>query len=113
MTPFAVASLIAGAIGEQSDLGEIFTQLGWLVTATVVGLVTQFTVVYCGLYTGFIRSNPFKYYAQMIPAYATAFGGASSAGDSSIASMHQEDWPGSGWGGELRHFHWGDSQLGW
>ncbi|EJK46514.1 hypothetical protein THAOC_34815 [Thalassiosira oceanica] len=79
VTPFAVASLIAGAIGERSDLGEVFTQLGWLVTATVVGLVTQFSVVYCGLYTGFIRSNPFKYYAQMIPAYATAFGGASSA----------------------------------
>jgi len=79
VTPFAVASLIAGAIGQQSDLTEVFTQLGWLVTATAVGLVTQFSVVYCGLYIGFLRSNPFKYYAQMIPAYATAFGGASSA----------------------------------
>ena len=79
MTPFAVTSLIAGAIGAQSDLAEVFTQLGWLVAATVVGLVTQFSVVYCGLYMGLIRSNPFKYYAQLIPAYATAFGGSSSA----------------------------------
>ncbi|EJK63807.1 hypothetical protein THAOC_15516 [Thalassiosira oceanica] len=79
VTPFAVTSLIAGAIGEQKDLAEVFTQLAWLVTATVVGLVAQFLIVYCGLYLGFIRSNPFKYYAQLIPAYATAFGGASSA----------------------------------
>jgi Na+/H+-dicarboxylate symporter len=78
-TPFAIISLIAAAIGAQTNLGEIFTQLGVLVTAICVGLLTQFLLVYCGFYLGFVRKNPFKYYKHTVPAMMVSFATSSSA----------------------------------
>lgn len=78
-TPFAIISLIAKAIGGESDLGQVMEQLGYLIAAIVVGLVCQFTIVYCGLYLTFIRKNPLPYYKAGIPAFTMAFASASSA----------------------------------
>lgn len=71
-TPFAIISLIAAAIGAQTDIGEVMKQLGYLVAAVVIGQVTQFLIVYCGLYFAFIRKNPLRYYSGMIPAFTSA-----------------------------------------
>jgi len=78
-TPFAVISLIASAIGTNPDLGNVFTQIGYLISAVAVGLLMQVTLVYCGLYYIFLRANPITYLKQMVPAYTMAFASASSA----------------------------------
>ena len=78
-TPFAIISLIAAAIGAQTNLGEIFAQLGVLFAAVCVGLLMQFLLVYSGFYIGFVRKNPFKYYKHIVPAMAMGFATSSSA----------------------------------
>jgi Na+/H+-dicarboxylate symporter len=79
VTPFAIISLIAAAVGAQSDLGEVFAQIGVLIAAILVGLLIQVSVVYSGLYTLFVRKNPLKYYKHLIPAWMMAFASSSSA----------------------------------
>ena len=78
-TPFAVVSLIASAIGAQSDITQVMTQIGYLVAAISVGMVMQVIVVYFGGYLILIRQNPIIYFKKMIPAYTLAFASASSA----------------------------------
>ena len=78
-TPFAIMSLIAAAVGAQSDLGEVFSQLGYLLLAMIVGLLMQFLLVYTSLYIFFVRKNPFKYFKHLIPALVMAFSVDSSA----------------------------------
>jgi Na+/H+-dicarboxylate symporter len=48
-TPLCVLSLIATAIGDQSDLGSVLETLGWLFVSFIIGILIQFFVVYCGL----------------------------------------------------------------
>ena len=79
ITPFAIISLIAAAIGNRTDLKEVFHDLGFLIAAIVLGLICQFVIVYQSLYYGFTRRNTVKFYKQMIPAYSVAFATASSA----------------------------------
>ncbi len=59
VTPFAVLSLIAFAVGSQQNLATEFANVGFLLLAIMTGMVCQFLVVYVlglGLLT---RSNPF------------------------------------------------------
>lgn len=79
ITPFAIISLIASAIGNQKELGQVFSDLGYLIAAIICGMVCQFVVVYHSLYIGFIRKNPVKFYKQLVPAYSLAFAASSSA----------------------------------
>ena len=72
-------SLIAAAVGAQSDLGEVFSQLGYYVIAVFVGYLAQFFLVYTSLYIGFVRKNPFRYFKHLIPAMMLAFSTDSSA----------------------------------
>ena len=72
-------SLIAAAVGAQSNLGEVFSQLGILLLAIIVGLLMQFLFVYTSLYIGFVRKNPFRYFKHLIPAQIMAFSTDSSA----------------------------------
>jgi Na+/H+-dicarboxylate symporter len=41
-TPFAVFSLIAQAVGEQDDIGEAFSNVGFLIVAFAVGIFPGF-----------------------------------------------------------------------
>ena len=79
ITPVAIISLIANAIGSQTNLAEIMKSLGFMIAAFFLGLILQFTVVYCGLYLVFLKRNPLPYYAEGIPAFTMAFASASSA----------------------------------
>ena len=79
ITPVAIISLIAKAIGSQSDLGEIMKSLGYMLAAIFLGLILQFAVVYCGLYLLFLKKNPLQYYKKAIPAFTMAFASSSSA----------------------------------
>mmetsp|Transcript_1432 Transcript_1432/g.2482 ORF Transcript_1432/g.2482 Transcript_1432/m.2482 type:complete len:545 (-) Transcript_1432:178-1812(-) len=79
LTPFAVCSLIASAIGKQNDLGLMFKNIGFLVAAAMFGWGFQVFFVYIGLFFALTRSNPFSYLKHIIPAQTMAFASASSA----------------------------------
>jgi Na+/H+-dicarboxylate symporter len=79
LTPFAVCSLIASAIGRQSDLGQMFQNIGYLVAASLSAMCLQVVIVYIGLYAVMTHRNPFWYLSKMIPAQTMAFASSSSA----------------------------------
>lgn len=79
LTPFALVSLIAAAVGAQTEVGEVFQQIGYLVAAVCVGLLLQYLIVYCSIYAIALRKNPFKYHKHLIPAWMLAFASSSSA----------------------------------
>ena len=79
VTPFAIISLIANAIGQQDDIWQVFKQLGYLVAATCIGFALQVVIVYICLYYMMVRSNPFTYLKKLIRAQMMAFASASSA----------------------------------
>ena len=89
LTPFAVCSLIASAIGKQSDLQQLFKNIGYLVASTLSAMGIQYVLVYIGLYAFMTRRNPFWYLSKMIPAQTMAFATASSAATipTSLASV--------------------------
>lgn len=79
VTPFAVLSLIIKAIGSQNDLGEAFSNVGWLVVATIVAMLAHFLITHCGLFFLVTRTNPLEYLSHILPAQTMAFASASSA----------------------------------
>jgi Na+/H+-dicarboxylate symporter len=89
LTPFAVCSLIAAAIGKQSDLSTMFKNIGYLIGSSMVAWGFQFIFVYFGFFAAATRSNPFAYMRHIVPAQTMAFASASSAATipTSIASV--------------------------
>jgi len=79
VTPFAVLSLITAAIGSQDNLAEEFANVGYLILASVTGMIAQVVFIYIGLYAFVTKSNPFAYLKHIVPAQSTAFATASSA----------------------------------
>jgi Na+/H+-dicarboxylate symporter len=82
LTPYAVFSWIASAIGEQSNLAQMFKSIGSLIASTLLAMGLQVVIVYIGLYALITRRNPLWYLSKMIPAQTLAF--ASSSGASTI-----------------------------
>lgn len=79
LTPVAVFSLIAGAIGGRSDLETIFENVGVLVGASVGAFAVHILVVYPTIFFLVTRTNPYGYLWHIIPAQVFAFACASSA----------------------------------
>jgi Na+/H+-dicarboxylate symporter len=79
ITPFAVLSLIASAVGSQEDLVDSFANVGYLVLACLFGFGMQFLVVHVIIYYLVTKSNPFTYLKCILPAQTMAFACASSA----------------------------------
>ena len=78
-TPFAVFSLIANAVGSQDDLSGAFSNVGWLITASLTGFVFHLIITDISLLYFLGRVNPFEYLRHIIPAQTTALACASSA----------------------------------
>lgn len=78
-TPFAVCSMIISAIGEETDLAQLFAMVGLLMGCTWTAFILQYLVVYCGMYMIFVKKNPFDYTKAILPAQIMAFASASSA----------------------------------
>lgn len=76
---FAVLSLIASAIGKQDDLANSFSNVGYLVLATMVAMMLQFLFVHVLFFWLITKTNPFQYLRYMVPAQTMAFACASSA----------------------------------
>lgn len=79
VSPFAVLSLIASAVGSQSDLATAFANVAYLVAAVVVGMLAHVLIVHIGVYYAVTRRNPLTWLKSMIPAQTMAFACASSA----------------------------------
>lgn len=78
-TPFAVLSLIATAVGKQSNIGDALTNVGLLVATALTAFLAHFFIVYCGLFMLVTKSNPLEYLKNLVPAQVFAFACASSA----------------------------------
>lgn len=79
LTPYAVFSLISAAVGAQTDLAKEFSNVAFLLIATIVGFIIHICIVDIGLLAFFTKQNPFGYLKYIIPAQTTAFACASSA----------------------------------
>lgn len=77
--PLCILSLVATAIGSQSDMGQVVETLTWLFLSFLVSVTGQVVLTYCGLYVYFYRSNPLSYFKTLIEAMTLAFASASSA----------------------------------
>jgi Na+/H+-dicarboxylate symporter len=78
LTPFAVMSLVANAVGTQSNLAGMLTNVGWLVVCCFTAYASMFALDVLLLWVG-ARKNPFAYLRHIIPALCVAFASASSA----------------------------------
>jgi Na+/H+-dicarboxylate symporter len=79
LTPFAVLSLIIKAVGQQEDLKAMFSNVGWLVVATVMAMLAHYLLVHWALFAFITKTNPWAYMKHIIPAQTMAFACASSA----------------------------------
>ena len=68
ITPIAVFSLVANAVGKQDDPATAFANVGFLLAATATGFAIHFLFVYCLLILVVTKSNPFSYYRHLVPA---------------------------------------------
>jgi Na+/H+-dicarboxylate symporter len=105
-TPFAVFSLIANAVGSQGmdpvgflltvlvvvycsrfslyfhspdDLAGAFSNVGWLIAASLTGFLAHICITDIGLLYFLAKVNPFEYLSYIVPAQVTALSCASSA----------------------------------
>lgn len=79
LTPFAVMSLIAGALGAQDNLSDTFSDLGVLLGTVVAADFIHLFIVYPLVFFFIVRQNPFAYMKFILPAQFFAFASASSA----------------------------------
>lgn len=79
LTPFAVLSLIIKAVGSQDDLKQAFSNVGYLVVATIVAMLAHYLLIHWGLFAIVTKSNPWGYMQHLVPAQTMAFACASSA----------------------------------
>lgn len=79
VTPFAVFSLIVKAVGSQSDLKQAFSNVGFLVVATMIAMIVHYLIIDWGLFAIITKSNPWGYMQHLLPAQTMAFACASSA----------------------------------
>ena len=79
VAPICILSLVASAIGKQSDMSIVLETLSWLMASFFTAAAMQVVFCYCGIYFAFLRQNPLKYYASLIEALVLAFTTSSSA----------------------------------
>jgi len=89
LTPFAVCSLVAAAIGIQDNLAKMFSNIGLLIASALIGWGLQVIVIYFGLFAALTKTNPIHYLKHIVPAMLMAFASASSAATipSSLAAV--------------------------
>jgi len=80
LTPIAVFSMVVEAIGKESDIVEIFQNVGVLMGATLTTMAIHVLIVYPSLFYGLTKSNPLTYLRHIVPAQVLAFATSSSVG---------------------------------
>ncbi|CAB3979650.1 excitatory amino acid transporter-like [Paramuricea clavata] len=79
ISPIGICFLVAGAIVNAKDIGDVFESLALYIVTCITGLIIHSFVVYPSLYFIFTRKSPFKFFSGMIEPAVTAFGTSSSA----------------------------------
>jgi Na+/H+-dicarboxylate symporter len=79
VTPPAVFSLIAEAVGTQDDLGSIFSDVGILIVSALAAYLVHLLVFFPIFYFAVTKRSVFRIYKTIAPAQMFAFGAASSA----------------------------------
>lgn len=78
LTGPAICSLIAGALGTQSSVFDIFTDLGILMATTLTGMLCHLCCCYVPLFYVITKENPWVYLLSAAKAQTFAFASASS-----------------------------------
>lgn len=78
-SPIGIFFLIAGQFAGVPNFGEMMAQLGKYMLTVLGGIAIHFFLILPALFYAFTRRNPVTYYANMLPALATAFGTDSSS----------------------------------
>jgi len=79
VTPPAVFSLIAEAVGTQDDLGSIFSDVGILIISALAAYLVHLLIFFPIFYFVVTKRSVFRIYKTIAPAQMFAFGAASSA----------------------------------
>jgi len=79
VTPPAVFSLIAATVGDKSDLGTIFKDMGVLLASALCAYAVHLFVFFPLFYWSATKRSVFRIYKTVMPAQIFAFGAASSA----------------------------------
>merc|ERR1712012_1291168 len=79
LAPVGVFFLIGGQVLGTQDFGLVLEQLGWYFSTVIIGLVIHGFIVLPALFTLVTRTLPFKFVANMVQAFTTAFGTGSSS----------------------------------
>ncbi|KAJ3623625.1 hypothetical protein Zmor_004392, partial [Zophobas morio] len=74
-----IVSLIAGALGERTDLTNTFKSIGLLIATVLSGHLLHFLIVLPTLYFLIVHKNPFSFMKQLLPSQLLAFASSSSA----------------------------------
>ena len=77
ISPVGICFLVAGAIVNAENIGNVFESLALYIVTCVTGLIIHSFVVYPSLYFIFTRKSPFKFFSGMIEPAVTAFGTSS------------------------------------
>ncbi|XP_013381049.1 excitatory amino acid transporter 2-like [Lingula anatina] len=77
--PFGIMCLIAGKLMEIDDMAKTIKQLGVYMVTVIVGLIIHGVGVLPLIYFVITRKNPFTFAKNMLQAWLTALGTASSA----------------------------------
>lgn len=85
MTPFGVASIIAGKILSVADLTGVLIMLAWFVFTVLLGVLFYQLVILQLIYWVMLRKNPYKFYFQLLNPMLTAFACASTAASLPVA----------------------------
>eukprot|EP00397_Hematodinium_sp_SG-2012_P036411 GEMP01039309.1.p1 GENE.GEMP01039309.1~~GEMP01039309.1.p1 ORF type:complete len:272 (+),score=81.99 GEMP01039309.1:700-1515(+) len=79
LTPIAVLSLIAGALGSRDDLTEGMSNVALLIATACCAWLSHVFLVYMVMYVVCVRENPWHYVRFIFPALAVAVATSSSA----------------------------------
>jgi len=77
--PIAVFSLCLAAFGKEDDFKDLFSKLGVLFGASMLGFASHIFIFYPLVYFIFVRKNPFNHIKFFLPASVMAFATGSSA----------------------------------
>lgn len=78
-SPIGIFFLIAAKFASVGDFAELAAQLGLYMTTVLLGIGIHFFIILPTIFVAVTRRNPLTYYANMLPAIATAFGTDSSS----------------------------------
>lgn len=73
LTPYGVASIIAGKVLSVANLGLVLTQMAWFIFTVITGVLVYQLLILQSIYFVILRKNPYNFYFQLLHPMLTAF----------------------------------------